>query len=39
MYNMGNDTQYFIVTYNGKEYINNYIYVCIRVCVCVCVCV
>ena len=34
MYNMGNITQYFIVTYNGKEYKKNYICVCIRVCVC-----
>ena len=35
MYNMGNITQYFIVTYNGKEYKKNYICVCIRVYVCV----
>ena len=34
MYNMGNYTQYFIVTYNGKEYKKNYICVCICVCVC-----
>ena len=34
MYNTGNYTQYFIVTYNGKEYKKNYICVCICVCVC-----